>query len=51
MSEFESEREQLANILKIILRIRAAKAGGKEHYSADEIIGFLLDYAAEIKQQ
>lgn len=50
MTEYESERERLANTMDIIMRIREAKAEGKDQYSADEIVEFLLDYAADIKQ-
>lgn len=50
MTEYESERERLANTMDIIMRIREAKAEGKDQYSADEIVEFLLNYAADIKQ-
>ena len=50
MTEYESERERLAAIMDIIMRIRAAKAVGIDQYSADEMIEFLYDYAESIKQ-
>ena len=50
MTEYESERERLANTMDIIMRIRQAKAEGKDQYSADEMVEFLLDYAADIKK-
>ena len=50
MTEYESERERLANVLDIIMLIREAKAEGKNQYSADEMVEFLLNYAADIKR-
>lgn len=50
MTEYESERERLAAVLDIVLRIREAKAEGIDQYTADEVIEFLYQYAEDIKQ-
>ena len=50
MTEYESERERLAAVMDIIMRVRDAKDEGKDQYSADDVIEFLFDYAADIKQ-
>ena len=50
MTPYESERERLAMITDLQLRIRAAKEEGKTSFTAEELMEALLDIAEDIKQ-
>lgn len=49
-TEYESEREQMATVMDIILSVRAAEAAGKTEYTAKELIDFLYDFIDERKR-
>ena len=49
-SEYESEREQMATVLDIILAIQNAEAEGKTEYTSKEIIDFLYAFIRDKKR-
>ena len=49
MTEYESERERLAMITDLQLRLLAAKDEGKTNYTTEELLLALLDVAKDIK--
>ena len=49
-TEYESEREQMATVMDIILSIRKAEAEGKKEYTVNEMIDFLYDFVESKKR-
>ena len=49
-SEYESEREQMATVLDIILTVKKAAAEGKTEYTSEELIEFLYQFINERKR-
>ena len=47
MEYTQSEREQMATVLDIILRVKDAEAEGKTEYTSDEVVGFLCLFIEE----
>lgn len=49
-SEYESEREQMATVMDIILRVQDAEAEGKTQYTSQEVIEFLYTFVRDTKR-
>lgn len=47
MEYTQSEREQMATVLDIILRVKDAEAEGKTEYTSDEVVDFLCLFIVE----
>ena len=49
-TEYESEREQMATVMDIILRVQDAEAAGKTEYTSKELIEFLYEFIRNQKR-
>lgn len=49
-TEYESEREQMATVMDIILEVRKAMAEGKKEYTCEELIEFLYEFISDKKR-
>ncbi len=49
-TEYESEREQMATVMDIILSVREAEAEGKTEYTSKELIEFLYAFISDKKR-
>ena len=49
-AEAVSERERLAMVTELLLRLRSAEQAGKNTFTAAELRDALLDFAREMKQ-
>ena len=49
-TEYESEREQMATVMDIILSVQDAEAAGKTEYTSKELIEFLYSFIRDKKR-
>ena len=49
-TEYESEREQMATVMDIILSIQDAETAGKTEYTSKELIEFLYSFIRDKKR-
>lgn len=49
-TEYESEREQMATVMDIILSVRDAENEGKTEYTSKELIEFLYTFIKDKKR-
>ena len=49
-TEYESEREQMATVMDLILSVKEAEATGKTEYTSTELIEFLYSFIKDKKR-
>ena len=49
-TEYESEREQMATVMDIILSVKDAEAEGKTNYTSEELVEFLYAFIKDKKR-